>query len=231
MIGIIGAMQAEVDALQRQMNHPKVTAVSGVDFWQGELMGQQAVVARCGIGKVFAALCAQTMILKYRPDWILNTGVAGGLTGDLAVGDVAVATTVVQHDMDTTAFGDPAGLISGIQLVHLPADDALAARLVRVAGQNGFQVKQGTVVSGDQFISAPAKKEQLHKAFGAIACEMEGAAIGHVCYVNRIPFAVLRVISDSAGAGDGAMEYQEFMELAARRSVQIVTDFCREEVQ
>lgn len=227
MIGIIGAMQAEVETLQQQMEQVTVSTISGVDFYHGFLQGKEVVVAQCGIGKVFAALCAQTMILTYHPECLINTGVAGGLTPDLGVGDITVATTLVQHDMDTSAFGDPVGLISGINVVHFPSDEGVSARLATAAGSVGCQVKQGTIVSGDQFISAPAKKQQLHQNFDAVACEMEGAAIAHVCYVNKTPFGVLRAISDSAG-GDGAMEYTEFMKLAAHRSTQTILAFCQQ---
>ncbi len=228
MIGIIGAMQAEVAALQQQMEQVQVITVSGVDFYQGRLQGKEVVVACCGVGKVFAAICAQTMILTFHPDCIINTGVAGGLVPELGVGDVTVATTLVQHDMDTSPLGDPVGLISGINVVHFPADQGLISQLIAAAAKIGCEVKQGTIVSGDQFISQPAKKAQLQQQFQAVACEMEGAAIAHVCYVNRIPFGVLRAISDSA-TGDGAMEYNEFMKLAADRSVAILDQFCKED--
>jgi adenosylhomocysteine nucleosidase len=208
------------------MENPKVTTISGIDFWQGKLQGKDAVVARCGIGKVFAALCAQTMILTFGPDCIINTGVAGGLVKDLGVGDVAIATTLVQHDMDTSPLGDPVGLLSGINLVHLPADETLQAKLLAAAQGFDCKVKTGTIVSGDQFVSTPEKKEKLQKDFDAIACEMEGASIAHVCYVNGVPFEVLRVISDSA-SGDGAMEYTKFVTMAAELSEEIVKNFCK----
>ncbi len=227
MIGIIGAMQAEVAALQQQMEQVTVTTISGVAFYHGFLQGKEVVVAQCGIGKVFAAICAQTMILTYHPDCVINTGVAGGLTADLHVGDVTVATTLVQHDMDTSPLGDPVGLISGINLVHFPADETVSQNLAKAAAAVGCAVKRGTIVSGDQFISAPEHKAKLQKDFDAVACEMEGASIAHVCYVNQTPFAVLRAISDSAG-GDGAMEYTEFMKLAADRSTKTIIRFCKE---
>lgn len=227
MIGIIGAMKSEVEALQAQMEQVTVSTISGVDYYCGLLQGKEVVVAQCGVGKVFAAICAQTMILTFHPDCVINTGVAGGLSTDLAVGDVTVATTLVQHDMDTSALGDPIGLISGINVVHFPADEAVSQKLANAAAKVGCAVKRGTIVSGDQFISAPEQKAKLHKDFDAVACEMEGASIAHVCYVNQVPFAVLRAISDSAN-GDGAMEFTEFVQLAADRSTAIINAFCKE---
>ncbi len=227
MIGIIGAMTPEVDALQQQMEHPAVTTISGINFWQGTIHNKQVVVAQCGVGKVFAALCAQTMILTYHPDCIINTGVAGGLIPALGVGDVAVATSVVQHDMDTSPLGDPVGLVSGPNLIHFPADSHVAHCMQQAAELQDCGIHTGTIVSGDQFITTPEKKKQLHADFDAIACEMEGAAIGHVCYVNQVPFGVIRVISDSA-TGDGAMEYSEFLPMAAARSTAIVAEFIKQ---
>ena len=121
-IGVIGAMQMEVDNLQANMTDTKVVEYSGITFVEGKIDGKSVVAAKCGIGKVFAAICAQTMILEFNVDMIVNIGVAGSLTKDLSVFDVAVATNVVQHDMDTSALGDPVGLLSGINMVLLPAD-------------------------------------------------------------------------------------------------------------
>lgn len=227
MIGIIGAMAPEVQALQQAMENPVVTQISGVDFYKGKLKGKDIVVAQCGIGKVFAALCAQAMILTFHPDFIINTGVAGALHPDLAVGDVAIANTVVQHDMDTTPFGDPPGLISGINMVHFPADDGVRAALKKAVDTLQFNAMEGTIASGDQFLSDPAKKKAIRQTFDAIGVEMEGAAIGQVCFVNQVPFGVLRVISDSAN-GDGAMEYSEFLSLAANRSIEIIQTLVQE---
>ncbi len=227
MIGIIGAMALEVEALQQQMEKPTVTTISGIDFWQGTLWGKQVVVARCGIGKVFAALCAQTMILTFHPSVIVNTGVAGTLTPSLSIGDVAIAHSVVQHDMDTSALGDPVGLISGPNIIHIPAHEKTADTLLTAAQSLSYNGQKGTIASGDQFLSDTAKKARIGETFDAISVEMEGASIGHVCYVNQVPFGVLRVISDSA-SGDGAMEYSQFLPMAANRSIQIISQFIQQ---
>ncbi len=227
MIGIIGAMVPEVQALQQQLQNPKVTTISGIDFHQGTLGKTQVVVAQCGIGKVFAALCAQAMILTYHPDVIINTGVAGALHPDLKVGDVVIAGNVVQHDMDTTPFGDPLGMISGLNMVEIPAHEPTANRLQKAVTNLGYTAMVGTIASGDQFLSDPAKKQAIYTTFNAFGVEMEGASIGQVCYVNKVPFGVLRVISDSA-RGDGAMEYSEFLPMAATRSTNIIHEFLEQ---
>ena len=124
-IGIIGAMQMEVDALQAAMESPASVTVSGITFVTGRIGKHDIVAAQCGIGKVFAAMCAQTMILKYAPEAIINIGVAGSVTKGLQVLDIAIADKVCQHDMDTSPIGDPVGLISGINQIFFPADPKL----------------------------------------------------------------------------------------------------------
>lgn len=227
MIGLIGAMVPEVEALQQQLNNSKVTTISGIEFHTGTLGGTEVVIAKCGIGKVFAALCAQTMIVTFHPEVIINTGVAGALHPALSVGDVVIGAQVVQHDMDTTPFGDPLGMISGLNIVEIPACPITADGLQKAVNDLGYTAMVGTIASGDQFLSDPAKKQSIYDHFGALGVEMEGAAIGQVCYVNKVPFGVLRVISDSAN-GDGAMEYSEFLPMAANRSTNVIHKFLQQ---
>ncbi|MBE6538847.1 MAG: 5'-methylthioadenosine/adenosylhomocysteine nucleosidase [Ruminococcaceae bacterium] len=222
-IGIIGAMKCETDALKAMLEAPISETVSGVEYVSGKLFGSDVIIATCGIGKVFAAVCAQTMILRYAPDIIINTGVAGTLTGELSVCDIAVSESVVQHDMDTSAIGDPVGLISGINIVNIPADEKLCSAVCDAASELGFKALKGTIASGDVFVADPHKKEYIRSMFGAAACEMEGASIGQVCYVNSVPFVVIRAISDG-GDDDAAMSYDRFVTIAAENSVKLV---CR----
>ena len=222
IIGVIGAMQMEVDALQEQMENSRTESVSGIDFVCGNIKGKDVVVAKCGIGKVFAAICAEALILRFNVDMVINIGVAGSLTKDLGVLDVAVATNVVQHDMDTSPLGDPVGLLSGINMILLPADERMLDLLCQCLKDRKINYKKGNIATGDQFIADADLKKRLSRDFEAIAAEMEGGSIGQVCYVNAVPFAVLRSISDSDG---GAMDYQTFAEKAALQSIEVVTDF------
>lgn len=226
MIGIIAAMNVEMESLRSHIENPVTETVGGVTYVSGQLEGQEVVTAVCGVGKVFAALCAQAMILRYRPECIINTGVAGTLTDRLSVGDIAVSTGVVQHDMDTSPIGDPLGLISGINKVVLPADEALAKKLTACASALGIKTLPGIVASGDQFVASAARKAFIVGQFDAIACEMEGAAVGQACYVNGVPFCVLRAISDSAD-GSSHMDYPAFTRLAAEQSVRLLLAFLR----
>ena len=221
-IGIIGAMQMEVDNLKESMTNQSTEVVSGVTFVSGNIGEVEVVAAVCGVGKVFAAICAEAMILKYNPDMMINIGVAGTLTKDLSVLDVAVASDVFQHDMDTSALGDPVGLISGLNQIFFPTDEKMRTLLCEVLKDKGIHYVTGPIATGDLFMHVPEKKAQVRQDFGAIAAEMEGGSIGHVCTVNNVPFAVLRSISDGDG---GAIDYQTFAEKAAIVSIEVVTEF------
>ena len=161
------------------------------------------------------------MILNYSPDFIINTGVAGGLEPGLKIGDTVLATSLVQHDMDTSPLGDPAGMISGINLVYLPAHEGLSDFIAARAQESGITLHRGIIASGDRFVADKTEKIRIREQFGASACEMEGASVAHVCYVNNVPFAVLRSISD--GGDDGAAnDYPAFAKSAAEKSAKII---------
>lgn len=227
MIGIIGAMGIEVRALADLLENKTSETISGVEYMSGKIYGKDVVLAVCGIGKVFAAICAQTMILKYNPDVIINTGVAGTLTDALSIGDIAIADSVVQHDMDTSPLGDPVGLLSGINIVKIPADKATVQKIEACVNAIGVNHQIGTIASGDQFLASNEVKTRIVNNFNAIAGEMEGAAIGHVCYVNNKPFCVLRAISDCAD-GSGAENYMEFLGRAAENAVMVMARYIKE---
>ena len=221
MTGIIGAMSVEVEALKAKIEGAEREIVSGIEFVSGSLMGKPVVVAQCGIGKVFAAICAQTMIIKYGVKRIINTGVAGTLCEKVGILDFAVSTGVVQHDMDTSAIGDAVGLISGINIIEIPASKGLAERAIAIAREQGNGAEGGIIASGDQFINDRTKKAFIRDTFGAIACEMEGASIGQTCYVAGVDFVVIRCISDNA-SGEAEMEYPEMVSRAAVKSQALV---------
>ena len=226
MIGIIGAMASEVDALIAELSEAKSERISGSLFTTGRLAGEEVVIVRSGIGKVAAATAAEAMILRYAPTLLVNTGVGGSLSENLSVTDIAIADRAVEHDMDTTPLGDPPGLLSGIDVVYLPSD-ADAVRGIRQAAEHlGYRTEVGTIASGDRFVASSEEKKRIVSLFGAIACEMEGAAIGQVCYVNRVPFCVLRAISDSAD-GSSHMDYPTFVGMAAEQSVKLLRTFLK----
>ena len=221
IIGIIAAMDSEIAAIKSSMTNTTTETVSGIDFVRGSFSGKEVVVAKCGIGKVFAAICAQTMILRYGATTLINTGVAGTLSDKIGILDFAISSGVVQHDMDTTAIGDAPGLISGINIVEIPAAKALCETVVSTAIEQGNRAIAGIVASGDQFINNASRKAFIRDTFGAVCCEMEGAAIGQVCYVGGVDFVIIRCISDNA-SGEAEMEYPEMVKIAAVKSQQLV---------
>lgn len=228
MTGIIGAMRIEVETIKLLMENKTVETISGVEYVKGTLRGKDVVIAVCGIGKVAAAMCTQTMILKYVPDRIINTGVGGSLSTKLAIGDIAVAESLVQHDMDTSPLGDPVGLISGINVVNMPADEKVVETLVKgVEKLDGIKALRGVIASGDQFIASEEKKKYIVDNFGAIVCEMEGASIAQVCYTNGVPFGVVRAVSDCAD-GSSHMDYGEFLPIAAANAAKLIEYFVAE---
>lgn len=230
MIGIICALPEELNEIREGMEPDGELEYSGIKYYLGKLCGQDIVCAVCGVGKVFAAICAQTMVLKFRPNLILNVGVAGSLSDTLGVADIVIARQLVQHDMDVTALGEPLGKILGSDIQYIPTSEEVRDRLFsaimelnadRDFGGKEIKALQGTIVSGDQFISSKGKKQLLVEIFKALACEMEGAAIAQVCYVNKVPFCVLRAISDSADM-EARMEYPAFVAIAAKNSAKVI---------
>lgn len=227
MIGIIGALDVEVEALLNLAEDKKEVLVSGITYITGKLHGKCCVIAQCGIGKVNAAICAQTMILRYKPDVIINCGIAGALRHGLNTGDVVVAQDAVQYDMDTTEFGDRPGLlnIGKESMVEIPCSRELAGTLMQACESLGIKnAVMGRVATGDRFISKPEARTQIHGLFDADACEMEGGAIAHVCRLNGTPYAILRSISDSMDE-NGAEDYFTFKNHAARTAASIITRF------
>ncbi len=226
-IGIIGAMDKEVESLISSLENHTEELIGSVKFHTGILEGKNVVIARCGIGKVFAALCTEAMILAYSPSLIINTGVGGGLSSNIKVTDIVVAEKLVQHDMDTSAIGDPKGLVSGINIIYFNTDKRAADIVKKAATDLSFTCHTGTIASGDIFVADKDKKQSIRKDFSADVCEMEGAAIAQVAYVNNIPCCVIRAISDSADEGS-SMDYLDFLPLAAERSEKITRALCRE---
>lgn len=224
MIGIIAAMPLEAERLIAKLDSPEERVVSGVTFTRGKLSGKDVVIAVCGIGKVFAAICAEAMILEYSPELIINTGVGGAVADCLKIFDVVVSADLVQHDMDTTALGDPPGLISGINVVRFNADREAGELMKSCLEKAGVRCFFGTVASGDQFISDAGRKDFIKNTFGAWVCEMEGASIAQVCFVNGVRFLAVRAVSDSADGSSG-VDYPVFAAEAAKNSAFAVESF------
>lgn len=224
MIGIIGAMDMEVDGITSAMENIEKTTVSFITFYKGTLNGVELVVAKAGVGKVNAAVCAQTMILTYKPTLIINSGIAGGIGENVFIGDLVIGTSCVQHDYDTTAIGDKLGTVftNKENLINLPCDENFSNLFASVAKDvYEHQIHKGVIATGDQFIADGEKCLFFQKEFCAIACEMEGGSICQVCFLNDIPFVVLRSISDNANHSE-TTDYMTFASSSADKLIQLV---------
>lgn len=222
-IGIIGAMELEVDTLKAHMSVTGQTTRAGMIFFEGTLGQTQVVVVRCGIGKVNAAICVQILADLFGVTHVINTGVAGSLNAALNIGDIVISRDVIHHDMDVRVFGYALGQVPQLDTLAFPGDETL----IRLAldsceeANPGLHTAVGRVVSGDQFISGKAVKEKLIAEFQADCTEMEGAAIAHTAYLNGLPFVVIRAISDKAD-DSAEMDYPTFEREAAGHCARLV---------
>lgn len=229
MIGFICALAIEVEGIKNMMENPTDNTVAKIVFTKGTINGKEVVCCECGIGKVNAAMSTQIMIDLYRPDVVINSGIAGSLSGDIRIGDIVISDDCVQHDMDGTEMGDPRGQVQFNDELRtfFPADKATVDKLADACRViDGITVFRGRIASGDVFISAHARRMKIALAFDALACEMEGAAVGAVCYRNGVPFAILRSISDDFN-NNKFMDFMQFRELAAERSIKAIGEFIR----
>ncbi|MBQ3866367.1 MAG: 5'-methylthioadenosine/adenosylhomocysteine nucleosidase [Clostridia bacterium] len=225
-IGVICAMKKEADRVAEAMTDRREEKKGAFTFTPGRLGGKDVVLGLCGAGKVSAALCTQAMILSYGVEAVLNSGVAGSLSPECGVFDVALSTALVQHDMDTTPIGDPMGLLSGLGLVELPGDPDLLKTAEEAARDLGLKTVAGVIATGDQFIATRAQKEKILKSFPAVACEMEGAAVAYAAYIYRVPVLVIRTVSD-AFDGRNEVDYAAFAPRAAASGARLLTEIVR----
>ena len=221
-IGIIGAMSEELEILLKDMELENVQEKAKMKFHKGKLWGKEVVAVVCGIGKVNAAVCTQILVSEYKVSSVINVGVAGGIGKDIYPGDVVIAENLVQYDMDTTAFGDPIGQIPRLDTFDFKCDNALVQTAKAACNEaKDFKTFSGRIVSGDMFVASIDKIKWLEETFGAVACEMEGASIAHVCYLNNTPFVVIRSISDNANNG-AHMDYEKFTPIGVKNSTFIL---------
>ena len=224
-IGIIGAMDVEVEHLKAELADARVERVAGTDFCSGRLGEKDVVVVKCGVGKVNAGICAQTLADHFGCTHLINTGIAGSLdAARLDIGDLVVATDCVQHDFTVEELGYEPGLIPGREQVEFVADAGLreAALSAAAAAAPEVNVLAGRVASGDQFVCYESTRARIVEQFGALCCEMEGAAIAQAAEANGVPFAIVRAISDKPGTEGQAMDYATFERASAERCAKIV---------
>ena len=223
-IGIIGAMDVEIELIRehmREVGAVKVTRIAGMEFNVGVIGATTVVLVRCGVGMVNAATCAQVLVDRFGVGALLNTGIAGSLDASINIGDIVVATDAVNHIMDVRNLGYAAGQTPGLDTLAFPTSPALSKAVIAAAGRIGATVHTGRVASGDRFVRDDFEKQRIVEDFGAKCCEMEGAAITQVAWANGVPAAIVRAISDKAD-GSSSMDYPTFEAQAARNSAALV---------
>lgn len=219
-IGIIGAMEEEIENIKPYIDIISTKNIVGLDFYMGKMGGNNVVLVRSGIGKVNASICTQVLIDLYAVDFIINVGVAGAINKELKIGDIVIAKDVMHHDIDTTFFGDELGIIPRMEESCFKTDEELAKIAFSAAeGETDGKIYSGRIVSGDQFICDTEKKNKILSHFKAYCVDMESAAIGQTCYLNKIPFIAIRSISDGS---DENNEYENFFKDSALKASVII---------
>lgn len=227
VFGVIGAMESEIAQLRERLSGRETKVLFGLTFHSGTLGSHRVVLVKSGIGKVNAARCAQILIDKYSPDYLVNTGIAGGVGDGLAVADVVIGTELVQHDFDVTAFGYARGNLCDPGHRDTPSvfrsDTELIERFRAAAASllDTSRVKTGRIATGDLFVASAEAKRDLVGTFGAVAAEMEGGAIAQVASLASVPFIVLRAISDLAD-GSSPASFETFEQETADLSAAIL---------
>ncbi|AHV97112.1 5'-methylthioadenosine/adenosylhomocysteine nucleosidase [Paenibacillus sabinae] len=222
VIGIMGAMDEEIKLLLENMEHSEAVEKAGITYYKGNIGGKSVVVSKSGVGKVNAAVTTQIMIDAFGAAKILFTGVAGALHPDLEVGDIVISSECLQHDMDVTALGFPRGVIPYQETSEFSADPELVLLAERACRKLDVRYVTGRVLSGDQFIASHETVAMLREQLGGACAEMEGAALAQVCYMNGIPFVVIRAMSDKAD-GSADVSFSEFTVTASRKSHEILS--------
>lgn len=225
MLGIIGAMDEEVAQLKEHMKTEEIIKRAGMEFYKGTLNGRPVVVVKSGIGKVNAAVCTQILADCFQVTAVVNTGIAGSLKNEINIGDIVLSKDALHHDMDSTGFGYPPGQVPRMDVLAFEADEKLIELAKNCCDSVNPDINSfvGRVVSGDQFISGKDKKEWIKSQFDGFCTEMEGAAIAQTCYLNHIPFLIIRAISDKAD-DSAQVDYAEFEAKAITHSVNLLLE-------
>ena len=219
-IGIMGAMEEEIEPLLEYFDDVEVVEYAKNKYYKTKFNSHDIVIAYSKIGKVFAALTATTMIEKFGVEKLLFSGVAGAINPNLKIGDLIVAKGLCQHDLDITAFGHPYGYVPEGE-VCIMADESLLELSKSVAKELDIDLKEGIIATGDQFVASETRKNWIGETFKADALEMEGASVAVVCDALKVPFFVLRAISDSADM-DAGFDFDEFLKSSAKVSAEFV---------
>ena len=228
-VGIIAAMQEELDEIIKIMKKTKKETIYEIEFLHGKIQNKEVIAVKSGIGKVNAGRTTQILIDKYNVDNVINVGSAGALNPEINIGDIVIGDKLIQHDFDITAFNHEKGFITGVG-DYLCSDIGLIEKFentVNILSNNEYKITKGVIASGDIFCTEIKMKEKIFSKFNAQCVEMEGAAIAQVCYLDKVPFIVIRSISDSPN-GKNAMVFDEFLKLASKKCAYILNEFFKD---
>jgi adenosylhomocysteine/aminodeoxyfutalosine nucleosidase len=225
-IAIMGAMPEEIEPLVEKLENVSSMIYADNTYYEGTYRGKEVVVAYSKIGKVFAALTATILIEKFKCNTLLFSGVAGAISDDLKIGDLIIAEGLCQHDLDITAFGHPFGYVPEGE-VCIATDSRLRELAKEIARKKGIVLKEGVIATGDQFVADPERKTWIGNTFNADALEMEGASVAVVCHALKVPFFILRAISDSADM-DAGFDFDAFLESSAKISADFILSMVEE---
>lgn len=228
-IGIIGAMDEEVQKLKEQLGSYQETMIAGTPFYQGKLAGQDVILLQSGIGKVNAALSTAILLNYFQPDIVINTGSAGGFNKDLEVGDIVISTEVRYNDVDATVFGYEYGQVPQMPAAY-KADESLINLADKAANKetNAQHIVKGLIATGDSFMSDPERVAFVTTKFPDLqAAEMEGGAIAQVCHRFETPFVIIRSLSDIAGK-ESSTSFDQFLQTAATNSADLILTMMKE---
>ncbi len=225
-IAIMGAMPEEIEPLLKKVENVKRIEYAANVYYEATYQGKALVIAYSKIGKVFASLTATILIEKFGCDTLLFSGVAGAISPDLKIGDLIIADGLCQHDLDIVAFGHPYGYVPEGE-VCIPTDAKLRTIAKEVAKRNNLPLKEGIIATGDQFVACGDRKSWISKTFKADALEMEGAAVAVVCSALKVPFFILRAISDTAN-DEAGVDFDTFMVSSAKISADFILDMVEQ---
>ena len=216
LTAVMGAMPDEIDQLAARMDGCTAETYAGVEYVKGRLAGQDVVLCCAGMGKANAASTVQVLATRYGADRLIFSGIAGNMSDRIGVGDVVIGRDVVYHDAEPEMICQSAPFLKTFK-----GDETLIAAAEAACTALGVKYLTGTIATGDQFMADRSKIAAIAEQFHAMACEMEGGSIGHVCYMNQVPFAVLRTISDN-GNDEAVEDFPQFAREAADRSIELL---------
>lgn len=226
-IGIIGAMDEEVEALRDALTDRVTNTHAGFEIYTGKMHGKEVALLKSGIGKVNAAVGTTILMENYSPELIINTGSAGGFHEDLNVGDVVISSEVRHHDVDVTAFNYEMGQVPGMPAAFLADSELVEIAQQAIADTPVEKHIHGLIATGDSFMACPTRVEQTRQNFPEMAaCEMEAAAIAQVCHHYDAPFVIIRSLSDIAGK-ESNVSFEQYLEKAAKHSAMLVSNMVK----